>query len=362
MISNFRIESIDFTKLSTHENVTLDKEGKFVYNLKDGSGFRWLKIVDNHFFGTLIAGTRKAKRFKQDFAKLDITIGISQGSNLQNQLLMDYKKHIFKVFDYLYKEYGISADYTEIKFNLMEINCTFEIDYMFHEYHRILKLIMFNLPQTYKKIGQIQTANKKKYRLESETFYRGNSSMELKIYDKKKQIEQVYHKTIQNNFMRIEIVLKKTQKIKEVFHTNLLREMTDEQINEFYMKQFKKLIEIPFYKWKYDNDKKIYHMILNSKRKRYWINNFLRDCRNEEQLRQIPILLDIKDFLRQLKLLEKNGHYKRIEKSVLKCCENDDVYLKNDLDKIKEIIEKVYKAFECTNNELNHTTEYGESL
>lgn len=162
--------------------------------------------------------------------------------------------------------------------------------------------------------------------------------------------------------MRIEIVLKKPQKIKEVFHTNLLREMTDEQINEFYMKQFKKLIEIPFYKWKYDNDKKIYHMILNSKRKRYWINNFLRDCRNEEQLRQIPILLDIKDFLRQLKLLEKNGHYKRIEKNVLKCCENDDVYLKNDLDKINEIIEKVYKAFEYTNNELNHTTGYGESL
>lgn len=318
VISNFRIESIDFAKLSAHGNITLETEGQFAYNLKNGSSFRWLKIVDNHFFGTLVAGTRKAERFKQDYARLDIRIGTNQEGNLQNKLLIDYKRYILEVFDYLYREYGIMADYTDIKFNLMEINCTFEIQHLFHEYHRILRLIMFNLPQTYKKLGQIQTANKKKYRLETETFYRGNSSMELKIYDKKKQIEQVYHKTIQNNFMRIEIVLKKPQKIKEVFHTNLVKKITDKQIHEFYIGQFKKLIETPFYKWKYDNDKKIYQMIVNNKGKRYWINNFLRECRNEEQLRQIPILLDIKDFLRQAKLLEKNGHYKRVEKKCLK--------------------------------------------
>lgn len=41
---------------------------------------------------------------------------------------------------------------------------------------------------------------------------------------------------------------------------------------------------------------------------------------------------------------------KELKKSALKCCENNDVFLKNDLDKIREIIEKVCKAYEHTDN------------
>ena len=41
------------------------------------------------------------------------------------------------------------------------------------------------------------------------------------------------------------------------------------------------------------------------KNKRYWKSNLLRVCSNKEQIDQIPLLLDVKDLLTQVKVLDK---------------------------------------------------------
>lgn len=46
VVSGFRIIRIDFKKLQKHDNVTIDKDGKYTYLLENGSSFRWLKIED----------------------------------------------------------------------------------------------------------------------------------------------------------------------------------------------------------------------------------------------------------------------------------------------------------------------------
>lgn len=164
----------------------------------------------------MCAGTKKTARMKQDYARLDIFVRDKLHGNLQNKTVVEYQRMIKRIFQYLYEEYGITVNFQNLKFSEMEINCTFELKEEFHKYHRILRLMMFNLPRSFKKLGQISSINKREQRIESETFYRGNSSTEVKIYDKKKHLEQTIQFRLEENMMRIEFILKKSQKIKEV--------------------------------------------------------------------------------------------------------------------------------------------------
>lgn len=58
------------------------------------------------------------------------------------------------------------------------------------------------------------------------------------------------------------------------------------------------------------------------------------------------MLLDVSDLLLQVKALEKDGHYKRVEKGVLEQCSYNDIYLQKDSDKVEEIIGKVHEAYD----------------
>lgn len=339
---------IDFEKLQQHDNFIVDRDGKHTYLLEDGSSFRWLKIEDYNMFGVMCAGTKKNKCMKQDYSRMDIVVGDKLQGNLQNRTVEEYKDKIKRVFQYLSEEYGISVDLQYLKFSEMEINCTFELEEEFYKYHRVLRLMMVNLPKSFKKMGQVSGVNKKEQCLESETFYRGNASMETKIYDKKKQLKQTIQFVADKNIMRIEFILKKSQKIKEVFKSTLVSDLTDEKINEFYYKQFERLFERPYRKWQIENEKQLNRMIIYHKRKnrKYWKSNLLRECSNKEQKDQIPLLLDIKNLLAQVKVLDKDGHYKRVEKGILKQCSYSDVYLQHDSDKAEEIITKVHEAYD----------------
>lgn len=348
VIAGFRILHIDFEKLKKHQNVTVEEQGKLTYLLDNGKSFRWLKIIDNKWFGTLTSGTRDNLGMKQDYSRMDITIGNRETGNLQNMTVVEYKERVERIFSYLHEEYGIIVDVSTVKINNLEINCTFIIKQEFYKYHRALRLLMFNLPSYYLKLGDMQGRNHKNTRLESETFYCGNGSMEIKIYDKKRQLQQLRGFVSDDNLMRIEIVLKNSRKIKEVFGTNKLNELTDTMVNQYYITQFHKLFEKRYHLWKIKNGDWLKQAVELHKIQsvRCWQRNLLNECRNYEQMNLVPILLDIDDLLGQIKMLERGGHYKRVEKSILKKCEDDDIYLQKDAEKILEIFDKVNGAYE----------------
>ena len=229
----------------------------------------------------------------------------------------------------------------------MEINCTFELKEEFYKYHRVLRLMMFNLPKSFRKLGQVSGINKSKQRIEAETFYRGNSSTEVKIYDKKKHLEQTIQFRLEKNMMRIEFILKKSQKIKEVFRSTLVSDLTDEKINKFYYQQFTRLFEKPYRKWQVENGYQLRNMIVNHRNnhKKHWQRNLIQECSNKEQSDQLPLLLDVKDLLTQVKILDKDRHYQRIAKGILEQCSYNDIYLQNDAEKAEEIIGKVKDAY-----------------
>lgn len=113
--------------MQRHENAIVERDGKYTYLLEDGSSFRRLKIEDYKLFGVMCAGTKKTKRMKQDYSRMDITIGNKSQGNLQNKTVVEYQKMIKLIFQYLNEEYGITVNLQNLKFSEMEINCTFEL-------------------------------------------------------------------------------------------------------------------------------------------------------------------------------------------------------------------------------------------
>lgn len=325
----------------------IDKEGYSTYLLDDGSSFRWLKIEDYNVFGVMCAGTKTMAYKKQDYSRMDIFISNTGQGNLQNQTVEEYKSKIITVFQYLSEKYGVVVDLQSLRFSQMEINCTFNLQEDFYKYHRVLRLLMFNLPQSFKKLGQVLGVNKEKQRIEAETFYRGNASMEVKIYDKKRQLEQTVQFIASENIMRIEFILKTSQKIKEAFGSSLVSSLTDAKLNEFFYKQFIRLFENPYRRWQTENGNILRNMILRHRRRNrnYWKSNLLSECANIELSNQIPVLLDVKDLLEQVKRLDEKGHYARLKEGILEQCLQHDIFLQKDADKAEEIIYKVHEAY-----------------
>lgn len=336
-----------------------DNEGKNNYRLKNQKSFRWLKIEDYNMFGVLVAGTKKTKKMKQDYARLEIVVNDSKYANLQNISVEKYKIKVQEIFNYLDNEYGIIANIENILLRQMEINCTFRTYEEFNKYHRLIRLWMYNLPQSFKKLGQISGINRKEQRLESEMFFRGNSLTQIKIYDKKKQLEETKGIKLKDNVMRIELTLKKSQKITEAFQTNKLSDITDEDVYRYFYKQFLRLFELPFRKWQKENITELKRMLIKHKRKskNYWATNLLSEARNREQMNQIPILLDINDLFEQIKMLDRTGRHGRVEKGILEKCHYDDVFLQNDSTKAEEIIKKIHLIYDefckCQEVEIN---------
>jgi len=348
VISCFRIMRINFEKLKTRRNVVVEYQEQAGYLLADGACFSRLKIEDNVQFGTLTAGIKKTRYGEQDYAFMDITIGDAETGNLQNTTIQEYKERVVRIFGYLKETYGMEIEKEETRISKMEINTTFHLDKPFYQYHRALRLMMFNLPDYYKKISEVKKKNKQYMRLESETFYRGNKSMQIKIYDKKRQIEYKTGTKLEAELMRIEFVLLTAQKVRESFGTNQLWDITDEQIDKYYITQFRKLFERRYDLWKVDNQKRLRSMVIAHKKenRNMWQRNLLNECRNLEQNNQVPFLLDIQDLLEQVQVLEKKGHFSRIKKGILQKCEPEDVYLREDAKKIEEIFDKVNRLYE----------------
>lgn len=344
VVTNFIIVKLDYRKLESHVNVEVEKkEEGYRYCLSDGKGFSKLKIEDYRRFGVLSAGTSRNKYGMHLYSRMEVTIGEKHTGNLQNLTVMEYKTRIREIFSYLHTEYGVETRWEEVTISLLEINCTFSINAEFYRYHRVLRLMMYNLPAYYKKITEVRNRNHEENRLESETYYRGNDSLQIKLYDKRKQLQETYHYEYGENLLRIEFVLKRAQKVREVFKSNRLKDLTDDKIYSFFWRQFKKLFIKRYISWKKQNESVLKKMILKHKLEygNQWAGSLLNYCRNQEQQTGIPVLLSIEDLFYILKPMDQYGHFSRTKQSLLRKCEGQDVYLQNDSQKIREIFSKI---------------------
>lgn len=265
----------------------------------DGGSFRQLKIKQDDKIDLLSAGTVKTGKIWHTYCNLHTSVHRLNG-NLACNTVSDYQEQVNDIQTALKGKYGVLLDTTWATIKQIEINRTVKLDDDFRWYHRILQLIMFNLPYPFAK--QMDFRKKAAGEIQCDTYYattkktaKSKKYQELKIYNKSKQLQFI----VGEKWMRVELKIVGAAKIKKELGTNDLSELTDRQINDYFEKMMQKLIVQPYRKWQQEQKKEIKKIMLEQRKinlKRWQIGTLTRIL-DEEIDRQCPTLQDIDQIL-----------------------------------------------------------------
>ena len=350
IIGNFEITGIDFERALSfsEEKVSIECSGENLYYLKDGHAFSRLKIVDNYMFGVCTVYMKCMNGTRFVYASMDISIGTVRETNFQNQTMEEFKLRLDTIREYLVNKYGVVADFMQATFKNLEINVTLPLKHKFKEYHRVFNLMMYNVVlRNSKPTLEFKAENKKNAEQEVTGICKKNNCLEVKIYDKARQLREQNKADLSGEYMRLEITLLTTRKIREVFGTNRVYQITNKMIEQYFEKQCRKLLIKPYEKWKKKNREQLKKMMdeHRGKSERNWKANLLKQCSNLEQKNLLPVLLDIDDLLQILKETDRHGNYQRDRRNLLQQAELYTVYLNQDSRKFEEIFSKLQQIF-----------------
>lgn len=350
IIGNFEITGIDFERALSfsEEKVSIECSGENLYYLKDGHAFSRLKIVDNYMFGVCTVYMKCMNGTRFVHASMDISIGTVGETNFQNQTMEEFKLRLDTIREYLVNKYGVVADFMQATFRNLEINVTLPLKHKFKEYHRVFNLMMYNVVlRNSKPTLEFKAENKKNAEQEVTGICKKNNCLEVKIYDKARQLREQNKADLLGEYMRLEITLLTTRKIREVFGTNRVYQITNKMIEQYFEKQCRKLLIKPYEKWKEKNREQLKKIMEEhrGKSERNWKANLLKQCSNLEQKNLLPVLLDIDDLLQIMKETDRHGNYQRDKRSLLQQAELYTVYLNHDSRKFEEIFSKLQQIF-----------------
>ena len=295
----------------------------------DGGSFRQLKIKQDDKIDLLSAGTVKTGSVWHTYCNLHTSVQ-RYNSNLRCYTVGDYQKQVNDIQTALRDKYGVVLDTMWATIKQIEINRTVKLDDDFRWYHRVLQLIMFNLPYPFaKQMDFRKTAKSKKYQ-------------ELKIYNKSKQLQFI----VGEKWMRVELKIVGASKVKKELGTNDLSQLTDRQINDYFDRMMQTLIVQPYRKWQEQQKKEIKKIMQEQRKinlKRWQIGTLTRILDTEIE-KQCPVALDIDQILavipelkdvpvKYIKAIQQN-----MDDQAGKCAA---VLCNYDSDRMEEIISKL---------------------
>lgn len=312
----------------------------------DGGSFRQLKIKQDDKIDLLSAGTVKTGKIWHTYCNLHTSVH-HVGGNLACNTVQDYQKQVNDIQTALRGKYGIKMDTIFATVKQIEINRTIRLDDDFKWYHRVLQLIMFNLPYPFAK--QMDFRKKAAGEIQCDTYYattkktaKSKKYQELKIYNKSKQLQFI----VGEKWMRVELKIVGASKVKKELGTNDLSQLTDGQINDYFDKMMQKLIVQPYRKWQQSQKKEIKKIMLEQREinlKRWQIGTLTRILDTEIE-KQCPVALDVEQILevvpelkdvpvKYIKAIQQN-----MDDQAGKCAA---VLCNYDSDRMQEIIEKL---------------------
>ena len=335
------------------------------YITASGQTFNKLLIENDGVINKLIAGSKIIGNKRVDYCNLETTIKPTGTGYLVCYTVEDYLGRLIEIQEHLEKSYGIIADFSDINIKEVEINRTFKLEENFENYHRVLNLIMTNLPQylknqmDYKKVmngsSEYQT-----YYATSKTTNKSKRYLLFKIYNKTKAIENIILLT--DSYMRVEFRLVGAEKVKKALGTNKFAELTDKIINNYFDEQIDKLIKKPFEKWQKDRNKYLVGLMKKERERdiRHWQSNVLRILQNEEIAQKRPVLLDIEELIPLVNQLDLKPNRRYDVKSNFReqSKKFETVFCNNDHLKMNEIIDKLTAKDTATEikNTVKNTT------
>ena len=313
-----------------------------------GQEFNRLTIENDGLIDRLVAGAKLMNGKYINYCILQTTVQKKEAGNLVGYTTGDYFDHLQMIAAHLAFDYGINVDFSDVSVKELEINRTFRLDNDFSEYHRVINLIMSNLPSYLR--NQMDYKQVKKDNTEYETYYaatKKNSKSDryllLKIYNKTKALEKII--VLTDSYMRVEIRLIGSERVKRAFHTNRFAELTDEIINAYFDGQMQTMIVKPYRKWQ-EQQRKYLKKLIQEQRKddiRHWQTNVLRILQNQEIDQKRAVILDVGQLMDIVDTLQLSANRKYDVKSNFRkqAQKYETVFCSGDDRKMEELIEKL---------------------
>ncbi|MFY0938069.1 hypothetical protein Q3309_18745 [Clostridioides difficile] len=238
------IEGIDMSKLNQAKQLYQDKINldtsyitDMIKDIKTNQeiNLKYLNIKDDILFNSFKLYAYELRGFHYLQCEFDLFIKNIDGNNMLPKSVKQVKKHYKTVVEHIRDSYGIYLNPSVILVEQIEINSTFQLNQSYSYYNYLLELLYKLAPKKYEKCINVTT------------FYLNNSSVSMKTYDKTNQLQNKNKDFDTVNLIRFEYTLKTRKKIKQVFDTYNLNEISDKQIESFFkenvMKDFLNLFE-----------------------------------------------------------------------------------------------------------------------
>lgn len=328
-LNNIFIRDIDDEKINQCRNQNREivvEYGDTPVVLQSGKCLRRLKLKDERIGMLNFQYKKRADGKSHATCSLQL-LATDNGNNLQNLTVQEYKKRVSEAFWLITQEYGIVLDYSQAKIKSLEVNATFRLQEDFQKYEKVILMMIRNVPQVYKdkrsnslKYHVWREATKNYDRLE--TVLAKNQSVELKIYNKLKQLKDTnaISNIAENNIMRVEYTFKNASTLKSRFRDNTVDALTNEALISMFKWYFNRDIVQPWEKWQKDNKHALCHIASKHIQSGTdWKQAFFRKCREFENTHGLPVLFDVCDMQPVFKLLDKsknaNRKFQRFKKS-----------------------------------------------
>lgn len=210
-------------------DILIVKEGKNNYLFNErGEGYSSISISDAKNFDKF---DYYLTRWGHISSNLQISIDDSKYQNLNCYSIEDYKDRLVAIQEELLCNYGISVSFENAEIEYIEINKTIVLNTFYEDYLRILELLVSLFPRRLRlrTNGEFEKFTKKGRLTEieklTETYSRssGKSGISIEIYNKTDEMYERYNITLMYNYLRFEIKLKSSDKIKKELGTNVLQ-------------------------------------------------------------------------------------------------------------------------------------------
>lgn len=228
-VKAFTVTLIDFEKFKISKSV-IYKEDVFGVAIQSTRGerlsFDYLKITDGFMFNTLTLGVKRNRGIINPYSFIEIHISHGDERNLKPVMIEEYHMLLKQIRDYIEDEYGVSIDFSEAKFEQVEVNITSSMEFEFEEYEYLLNQMIMLVPKRYSYslcVGKDRVTRQF-------NFY--NQSTQGKIYDKTKQLREVHNINTDKQCMRIEYTLNKPSKIKTCLKSEFIYSIKDDDIKQ----------------------------------------------------------------------------------------------------------------------------------
>lgn len=294
------------------------------------------------------------------YANLQTYIRDEEVGNLICKDVDAYKRYIEDIKRDAQEKYGVSLGTSHMTLNEIEINRTFAVESPMPEYERVFTLLMAILPTKSRLRIDTTYANRKEGNVNVNTYYaksgRNKSyGVEIKWYNKTQQLNSIYRIVLEKQYVRFEVKLWGSQKLKRELGSNRWDDLTDAKINEWFDRKVQEWIVSPVERWKEEQKKTLTKLIRRYKEEDgyKWVNRCLTrvlDAEIAPKGGHKPLVLDVEELIPLINELFPNGNRRKRVKSAFRAVAAQDSrsLTKRDDLKLDEILAKLTAKEEIT--------------